>query len=84
MKRIELNKDYMMLACEDQKTVSLYKTDSAKILSRILLLTDVERNDARMMTYSDTLSVVLYTKSYPWTSGQTQPLTFIDTVAVMK
>ena len=73
-----------MLACEDKKTVSLYKADSAKILSHIILLTDVERNDARMMTYSDTLTVVLYTKAYLWTTGQSDPLTFIDTVAIMK
>ena len=58
-----------MLACEDVKSLSVYMFDRSHIMSRVLYLPGIERNDARMMTFSEELSVILFTKTYPWIAG---------------
>ena len=68
-KKVTLGMDYLMLECHSLNTVSLYTLDSSYVMSRILALSGIERNDARLMTYSSDLSVLMFTKAYPWPFG---------------
>ena len=54
-------------------------------MSLISQISDLSNpNKALLTTITDKQSVIYFSKSHPWTLGQTEKLTFIDTIQIIK
>ena len=84
--KVSLTKDYAMLQCASSKTMTLHKVTSGDYImsAEFYKLENMETDDATLTPFDDNLSTVHFTQSYAWANGQTSPMTFIDSLRIIK
>lgn len=82
--KVAMVKNYVMLQCGVAKSMTLHLIEDYVVSEEFYRVENMLTEDATLTQFDEEISMVHLTESYDWSQGQADPMTFIDSISIVK